>query len=73
MGTQRSQTCSEGYTFLLLYATGVFLCIWGVLTRLDCACVKTAVARGTPRLCIWLHLPLELFRLLGDSASLELF
>ena len=33
--TQLSQTCSEGYTFLLLYCTGVFLCFWGVLTRLD--------------------------------------
>ena len=22
-------------TFLLLYCTGVFLCFWGVLTRLD--------------------------------------
>jgi len=33
--TQPSQTCSEGYTFLLLHCTGVFLCFWGVLTRLD--------------------------------------
>jgi len=28
--TQPSQTCSEGYIFLLLYATVVFLCIFGV-------------------------------------------
>ena len=34
-GTQPNQTCSEGYTFLFLYVTGVFLCIWGVITRLD--------------------------------------
>jgi len=27
--TQPSQTCSEGYIFLLLYATVVFLCILG--------------------------------------------
>jgi len=27
--TQPSQTCSEGYIFLLLYATVVFLCIFG--------------------------------------------
>jgi len=33
--TQPNQTCSEVRTFLLLYVTGVFLCIWGVLTRLD--------------------------------------
>jgi len=33
--TQPNQTCSEGYTFLFLYVAGVFLCIWGVLTRLD--------------------------------------
>jgi len=33
--TQPSQTCSEGYIFLFLYATVMFLCIWGVLTRLD--------------------------------------
>jgi len=33
--TQPSQTCSEGCTFLFLYVNGVFLCIWGVLTRLD--------------------------------------
>jgi len=33
--TQPNQACSEGYTFLLLYVTGVFLCIWGVSTRLD--------------------------------------
>ena len=34
--TQPSQTCSEGYFFLLLlYLTVVFLCIWGVLNRLD--------------------------------------
>jgi len=33
--TQPSQTCSEGYIFLLLFATVVFLCILGVLTRLD--------------------------------------
>ena len=26
--TQPSQTCSEGYIFLLLYATVVFLCIF---------------------------------------------
>jgi hypothetical protein len=35
MDTQPCRTCSEGYIFLLLYATVVFLCIWGVLTRLD--------------------------------------
>jgi len=29
MGTQPSQTCSEGYIFLLLYAKVVFLCIFG--------------------------------------------
>ena len=36
-----SQTCSEGYIFLLLHATVVFLCIfgvWGVLTRLAPVC-----------------------------------
>jgi len=33
--TQPSPTCSEGYTFLLLHCTGVFLCFWGVLTRLE--------------------------------------
>jgi hypothetical protein len=33
--TQPSQTCSEGYISLLLYATVVLLCIWGVVTRLD--------------------------------------
>ena len=33
--TQPNQTCSEGCTFLFLYVTGVFVCIWGVLTRLD--------------------------------------
>ena len=27
--TQPSQTCSEGYIFLLLFATVVFLCIVG--------------------------------------------
>jgi len=27
--TQPSQTCSEGYIFLLLFATVVFLCIFG--------------------------------------------
>jgi hypothetical protein len=27
--TQPSQTCSEGYIFLLLYATVAFLCILG--------------------------------------------
>jgi hypothetical protein len=35
---QPSQTSSEGYIFLLLYAKAVFLCIWKVLinsTRLD--------------------------------------
>ena len=32
--TQPSQTCSEGYISLLLYATVVFLCIRGVLSRL---------------------------------------
>ena len=36
-GTQPNQTCSEGRSLLFLYvtATGVFLCIWGVSTRLD--------------------------------------
>ena len=29
MDTQPSQTCSEDYIFLLLYATVVFLCIFG--------------------------------------------
>ena len=27
--TQPSQTCSEGYIFMLLFATVVFLCILG--------------------------------------------
>ena len=35
MGSQPNQTCSEGCPFLFLYVTGVCLCIWGVLTRLD--------------------------------------
>ena len=37
--TQPSQTCSEGYIFLLLFATVVFLCILGSInwTRLDFA------------------------------------
>jgi hypothetical protein len=35
MDTQPSQTCSEVYTFLLLYVTVVILYIWGVLIRLD--------------------------------------
>ena len=36
--TQPSQTCSEILKvtlFLFLYFTVAFLCIWGVLTRLD--------------------------------------
>ena len=33
--TQPGQTCSKGYTFMLLYVTGVFLRIQGVLIRLD--------------------------------------
>ena len=33
--TQPSQPCFEGYTFLLLHCTGMFLCFWGVLTRLE--------------------------------------
>ena len=33
--TQFSQTYSEGYTILLLYASVAFLRIWGVLLRLD--------------------------------------
>jgi len=32
---QPSRTCSEDYTSLLLYATVIFLCIWGVLSGLD--------------------------------------
>ena len=32
---QPSRTCSEDYTSLLLYATVIFLCIWGVLSRPD--------------------------------------
>ena len=31
--TKPSQTCSEGYIFLVLFATVVFLCIWRVVTR----------------------------------------
>jgi len=34
-GTQPNRTSSEGYNFLLLYVTGAFLCIWGVLIGLD--------------------------------------
>ena len=53
--TQPSQTCSEGYTFLLLHCTGVFLCFRGVLTRLRrlvrsrfCITNDTNSEQGTP-------------------------
>ena len=47
--TQPSQTCSESYTFMLLHCTGVFLCFWGVLTRLDNSyCLTVYIAKYSP-------------------------